>query len=113
MNTSHHTQPGGVSAAQLSPFAGLDDIQVSLRHAVEDRDYGRALSLIEEQRCLFERAGRAHPETEGRARAAHELCVWALNLVRLQRERFGRDLEELTARKRVISCYAAAIPFTL
>jgi hypothetical protein len=69
--------------------------------------------LIEEQRTFFERAGRTHPETQSRARAANDLCVWALTLVRLQREQTQRNIEELSARKRVISCYAAAIPFAL
>jgi len=96
-----------------SPFAGFEEIQTKLRHAVEDRDYGLALALIDEQRSLFDRADRTSPETHRHARTAHELCVWALSLVRLQREQLNQNLEELSARKRVISCYAAAIPFTL
>jgi len=96
-----------------SPYAGLDEIQTKLRRVVEDHDYGRALGLIEEQRSFFERAGRTHPETQSRAHAAYDLCLWALTLIRLEREQLHRDIEGLSAQKRVISCYAAAIPFVL
>jgi hypothetical protein len=96
-----------------SPFAGLDEIQTQLRRVVEDHDYGRALGLLEEQRRFFELAGRTHPETESRAHAAHDLCLWALTQVRLDREQLHRDLEGMSARKRAISSYAAAIPFVL
>jgi hypothetical protein len=101
------------AAEEPSPFAGLDEIQSKLRRVVEDHDYGRALGLIEEQRSFFERAGTTHPETQSRAHTAHDLCLWALTLVRLEREQLHRDLEGMSARKRVISCYAAAIPFVL
>jgi hypothetical protein len=101
------------AAEEPSPFAGLEETQARLRLAVEGREYGRALSLMEEQRGFFERAGKTHPETKNRARDSHGLCVWALTLIRLQREQLHRNIEELAAQKRVISCYAAAVPFAL
>ena len=107
------TSLAAVDRLPRSPFDGIEEIQAKLRHAVEDRDYGRALALIDEQRALFDHADKTNPETHRQAKAAHELCVWALSLVRLQRERLNHDLEDLAARKRVISCYAAAIPFAL
>src|SRR5271169_1690159 len=101
------SSPALPATEEAFSFAGLDEIQTRLRHAVEDRDYCRALSLIEEQRTLFEHAGKTEPETQGRARAAHELCVWALTLIQFRREQLSRNIEELSAQKRVISCYAA------
>lgn len=101
------------AAGEPSPFAGLDEIQTKLRHAVEGGDYACALSLIEDQRNLFEYAGKTHPEIQSRAHAAHDLCISALTLIRLRREQLHRNLEEMSARKRVISCYAATIPSML
>lgn len=98
-----------MSTQPHSPFARLPELQKLIRQAVEDRDYPRVLSLIEEQQAMFHEAGRGHPKTSHFAHIAHELTVWALTMVRLQRAHTESRIRQLSSAKRIADSYHASL----
>jgi hypothetical protein len=91
------------------PFARLPEVQSDIRRAVEERNYPRVLSLVDEQQAIFRMAGRHHPETSRFAQTAHELTVWALTMVRIQRAHTESAIRQLSAAKRIADHYRASI----
>ena len=92
-----------------SPFARLPEVQELIRRAVEERNYPEVLSLVEEQEAMFLAAGREHPDLPRFARSAHELNVWALATVRLQRSHAESAIHKLYSMKRVTDSYGASV----
>ena len=86
-------------------FIALDHIHTQLRHAVEDRNYGRVQDLVTQQRVVFDQADPHHPETLQQAQAGRDLAVWALTMVRLQRAHDQRALLELVAFRKADESY--------
>ncbi len=95
----------GDGTADSDAFLALDGIHTQLRHAVEDRNYTQVQNLIAQQREVFEQAGADHTEAPLHARRAHELAVWALTMVRLQRAHDQRAMCELVAFKKAHESY--------
>ncbi len=54
---------------------------------------------------MFRAAGRGHPEISRFARVAHELTLWALTMVRLQRAHTESAIRHLSTAKRIADSY--------
>jgi hypothetical protein len=92
-----------------NPFARLSEVQANIRRAVEERNYPRVLSLVDEQQAIFRAAGRHHPEVPHFAKIAHELTVWALTMVRVQRAHTESAIRQLSSAKRIADRYCSSI----
>jgi hypothetical protein len=88
-----------------NPFARLPEVQKQIRQAVEQRNYAQVLLMVEKQRVLFHEAGYGHPEILRFARIAHELTLWALTMVRLQRAHTKSAIHRLSTMKRISNSY--------
>ncbi|MGA7413969.1 MAG: hypothetical protein WBW33_26060 [Bryobacteraceae bacterium] len=86
-------------------FLALDVLHTQLRHAVEDRNYGRIQDLVAQQRAVFEQASPQHAGALHHAVAGRDLVMWALTMVRLQRAHDQRALLELVTFKKALDSY--------
>lgn len=99
------SQEQSLSPQEQGPFLRLPEVQKGIRRAVEERNYKAVLGLVEEQQSMFRAAGPGHPEVPHFAQRAHELTVWALTMVRLQRAHTENAIRQITSARRVADIY--------